>query len=125
MTNPKPDPDLNRSRVMRDKALNRVTKWRQIFAGWQLGTRVKGDPEGDAVRDHREITILLRVELNAYVQLAVSKGLWTEREWNDQLAIEAALLDQGFEAKFPGARSTDDGMTLDQRFAETAKNWRF
>lgn len=34
--------------------LNVVCKWRSLFAGWQLGTRPKGDPESDAVRDHRE-----------------------------------------------------------------------
>jgi hypothetical protein len=25
------------------EALNRLTKWRAFFAGWQLGTRPKGD----------------------------------------------------------------------------------
>src|SRR5205809_59165 len=44
-------------------ALNRLTKWRSVFAGWQLGTRPLGDPECDAVRDHREVTILMRAEL--------------------------------------------------------------
>ena len=39
------------------EACNRLTKWRSVFAGWQLGTRAKGDPECDAVRDHREVTI--------------------------------------------------------------------
>jgi len=43
-----------------DAALNVLAKWRAHFSGWQLGTRPKGDPEGDAVRDHREATILLR-----------------------------------------------------------------
>lgn len=36
-------------------ALNILTKWRVLFTGWQLGTRPKGDPEGDAVREHREL----------------------------------------------------------------------
>src|SRR5258707_8554059 len=46
-------------------ALNRLTKWRTHYAGWQLGTRAKGDPESDAVRDHRELTMLLRVDLTS------------------------------------------------------------
>ena len=50
-------------------ALNRLCKWRAIFAGWQLGTRAKGDPESDAVRDHREVTILLRAEASAMTGL--------------------------------------------------------
>lgn len=37
------------------RALNRLAKWRQILTGW-LGTRFKGDPQGD-VRDHGEVTI--------------------------------------------------------------------
>jgi hypothetical protein len=39
-------------------ALNRIAKWRTILAGWQLGTKPKGDPTCDAVRDHREATIM-------------------------------------------------------------------
>ena len=57
------------------QALNRVAKWRTLFAGWQLGTRPKGDPESDAVRDHREITILLRVEQSAIIGLLIRKGI--------------------------------------------------
>jgi hypothetical protein len=33
-------------------ALNVLAKWRGLFAGWQLGTRPKGDPESDAVRSN-------------------------------------------------------------------------
>jgi hypothetical protein len=51
------------------KALNRLTKWRNVFVGWQLGTREKGDPEGDAVRDHREQSIILRAEVTALTGL--------------------------------------------------------
>jgi hypothetical protein len=40
-------------------ALERLAKWRTLFAGWQLGTRPKGEPESDAVRDHREATLML------------------------------------------------------------------
>ena len=43
------------------RMFNRLCKWRTVLTGWQLGTRAKGDPEGDAVRDHREVTLLLRV----------------------------------------------------------------
>src|SRR5258707_10424244 len=56
-------------------ALNRLTKWRTHYAGWQLGTRAKGDPESDAVRDHRELTMLLRVELTALTGLLMRKGV--------------------------------------------------
>ena len=47
------------------EALNRVAKWRTVFTGWQIGTRPKGDPECDAIRDASEARILLRVEVSA------------------------------------------------------------
>lgn len=54
-------------------ALNKLTKWRMVFAGWQLGTRPKGDPECDAVRDHREATMIQRVEISALSRLLIKK----------------------------------------------------
>jgi hypothetical protein len=106
-------------------ALDKLAKWRQVFAGWQLGTRLKGDSECDAVRDHREATIALRAELNTLLGLMVSKGVFTEQEWYEALTVEAALLDKDFEGKFPGAKSTPYGMEFDiQTFAKTTKGWR-
>lgn len=63
--------DLNQ---MVFEAMNKLAKWRSIFAGWQLGTRAKGDPESDAVRDHREATILLRAEVNALTACLIEGG---------------------------------------------------
>lgn len=94
-------------------ALNRVTKWRGLFAGWQLGSRPKGEPESDAVRDHREATILLRVEMSAVVGLLLKKGTFTELEWAEQLAIEAEALEALYEKRFPGIRATIDGLAID------------
>jgi hypothetical protein len=61
--------------------LNRLAKWRTVFAGWQLGTRAKGDPESDAVRDHREATILQRAELTALTSLLIKKQIITAAEF--------------------------------------------
>ena len=99
------------------KALNRLAKWRVLLTGWQLGTREKGDPEGDAVRDHREVTLLLRAEVNALVYLLVEKDLVSEAEWNEALAREAELLQRSLEGRFPGVKATDDGLTIDPRRA--------
>ena len=106
-------------------ALNRVTKWRTIFAGWQLGTRPKGDPECDAVRDHREVTILLRVEMTALTKVLLDKGLLTLEDWQQAVIDEAELLSKDYEAKFPGCKATDDGIQMDVKQAyETMKHWR-
>jgi hypothetical protein len=95
------------------RALNRLAKWRAILTGWQLGTREKGDPTSDAVRDHREVTLLLRAEVSALVMLLIEKGVFTAEEIDQQLVIEAQHLERGLEKRFPGARASDDGMHLD------------
>lgn len=109
------------------RALNRVAKWRTLLAGWQLGTRPKGDPECDAVRDHREVTILLRTEQSALIGLLVAKGLITAQEWDTALTQEANLLNADYERRFPGVRATDDGLAMDARKIEAAgwmKGWK-
>lgn len=110
---------------MSGDALNRVAKWRTLFAGWQLGTRVKGDPESDAVRDHREATILLRVEVTALVGVLAEAGVIDLGRFNELLKREADLLSMAYEARFPGVRATDAGLTIDPtRVAGWMKEWK-
>ena len=107
------------------RALNILTKWRVLFTGWQLGTRAKGDPEGDAVRDHREVTILLRVEQSALVGLLLRKGVITETEFQAALEREANQLTHAYEQRFPGVTAHEDGLTIDLLRAHAwMKNWR-
>jgi len=103
--------------------LNRLTKWRSVFAGWQLGTRAKGDPECDAVRDHREVTIILRTEVTALSGLLIKKGLITQEEYLQAIIEEADLLSNDYEKRFPGMAATDIGIRYDKRAAETMKDW--
>jgi len=112
------------SREAMNQALNRVAKWRMLLTGWQLGTRPKGDPEGDAVRDHREATLMLRVDVTALTHLLISKGLVTEEEYFDAVVLAAQDLDDVYSKRFPGVRTTDDGLVMDQRVAEWMENWR-
>jgi hypothetical protein len=105
-------------------AMNRLAKWRTVFAGWQLGTRAKGDPGADAVRDHREVTILLRVESNALAALLITKGVFTAEEWQTQLIEEANHLSKSFEQRFPGFKAFDDGMVITPHIAkDTTATW--
>lgn len=106
-------------------ALNKLAKWRTVFAGWQLGTRPKGDPECDAVRDHREATILLRAEVSAVAAILLKRGLMTEAEFATELENEAKLLDQAYEVRFPGFKTHQYGIDIDAKLAqETTKGWR-
>jgi hypothetical protein len=108
-----------------DTALNILGKWRSVFAGWQLGTRTTDDPECQAVRDHREVTILLRAEVNALLNLLVKKGVFTAEEWEDALEPEALQLAKDYEAKFPGMRATIYGIQYDAALAaQTMKGWK-
>ena len=105
------------------QALNRVAKWRGLFAGWQLGTRPKGDPECDAVRDHRELSILLRVESSALIGVLLRKKLITAQEWEQALEDEANQLNDDYSRKFPGVTATDDGLVLDVRKVAAEGSW--
>lgn len=107
------------------RVANRLTKWRSTFAGWQLGTRVDSDPESQAVRDHRELTMLMRAELNALTACCIEAGLFTVRGFTEQVIIECEHLDQMYELKFPGFSSSDIGMNMKfPEAAETMRGWR-
>jgi hypothetical protein len=107
------------------RALNKLTKWRVVFAGWQLGTRADNDPECRAVRDHRDATMVLRVEVTALTRLLIEKKIITADEFSDTVTIEAAELEKMYERKFPGFRAVDEGMSIDpQVAAKTMKGWR-
>lgn len=107
-----------------DAAMQRITKWRVHFAGWQLGTRVKGDPECDAVSNHREATIMLRVEVTAITGLLLRKGIITVEELDRAIGDEADELEAAFEKRWPGARATEEGLTYDKRAVDWLQHWR-
>lgn len=105
--------------------VEKLMKWRAVLAGWQLGSRSSTDPECEAVRDHRESSLALRIELNALLQVLIDKGVMTFEEFDDQLALEAQVLDHEYEKLFPGFQSTATGMSINPKVAaETMKNWR-
>jgi hypothetical protein len=105
-------------------ALNRLCKWRSVFAGWQLGTRDQEDPECQAVKDHRELSMLLRAEVSALVATLVQKGVFTVDEFNTNLEKEAVTMDVENEQRFPGFSSIAQGISMSMpEAAETMKNW--
>lgn len=105
--------------------MNRLAKWRSVFTSWQLGTRAKGDPESDAVRDHREVTIIMRAELNALGALLIQKGVFTAEEFTAACEAEAELLSADYAKRFPGFKATDYGMHVDVAIAQdTMRGWK-
>lgn len=106
-------------------ALNRLAKWRSVFAGRWLGTRSNTDPECIAVRDVIEKLLILRVEVTALTALGIARGDFSREQLQQQIAIECAHLEAGLERQFPGFTSTDIGMDIDTAKAvETMKGWR-
>lgn len=107
------------------RALNKLCKWRSVFAGWQLGTRPKTDPECQAVRDQREAWLLLRAENTAFLRILFEKKICTVEEFQQALLIEAQALDESLEQRFPGFKTTEDGIDMDVKVAaETTKGWK-
>lgn len=106
-------------------AVQRLAKWRTVFTGWQLGTRAKGDPESDAVSDHREVTMLMRAEINALTALLIRAGVCTAAEVTAQLEDEAEHLSKSYEKRFPGVKAKDYGLDINVAlFTDTTRGWR-
>lgn len=102
-----------------ERALHKLTRWRSVFAGWQLGTRSMEDAESNAVRDHREATILMRAELSALVQTLVAAGVIKLADYLTELEKEAARLDADYERLFPGFKATEQGINMTMPEAAT------
>jgi hypothetical protein len=106
--------------------LQRVTRWRSLFASWQLGTRSDTDAECNALKDHREATILVIVEQSALAHLLARKGVFTPDEYEAALVAEAQAYNTEMERRFPGFTATESGLTLDvKRAAETMRKYNF
>ena len=93
-------------------AVNKLAKWRNVFASWQLGTRLGTDGECKAVKDHREATIMLRAEVSALTGLLVKKGVITAQQFDTALRDEAGQLDHDYEARFPGFSTSQTGVEM-------------
>ena len=106
-------------------AFEKLAKWRGVFAGWQLGSRTSTDPECQAVRDHREVTMFLRCEVNGLTRILLEKGLISQEQLNRIMAEEAVALDAMYENKFPGIKTDLDGVNFELPLAaQTMKGWK-
>lgn len=109
------------------RALNTLAKWQAHYAAWHLGTRASTDPECQAVRDHREITILLRAEMTALTDVLIRKGVITADELSAALEREAIQLNKDYERQWPGVTATPSGLSYDLakiRAAGWMKGWK-
>jgi hypothetical protein len=98
-------------------ALNKLCKWRLIFAGWHIGSKSlttdgKSTPGVAAMRDLMDKWLIMRVENNAMAILLRDKGVFTQEEFYNAIMKEAALLDKELEKIFPGFATSEDGIVI-------------
>lgn len=105
---------------------NKLAKWRNFFASWQLGTTSANDGRYRAIKNHYELSILMRADINAITGLLIKKGVFTQEEYTEAIIAESKRLDHDYEESYPGWSSDDDGMhmTLPSAF-ETMKRLGF
>lgn len=115
-----------------NKALNRLTKWRKVFAARVLGrqtmTLCKSSSEAPGpvvgLQDQFELTMILRVELNALAGLLIAKGVFTAAEFTEHTGKEADILAKAYEHSFPGFKAVDTGLDINMSLAnDTMNNW--
>lgn len=117
--------NLEETRNKLVQELNRICKWRTVYAGWQLGTRLDTDEECKAVKDQRELLILMRVEVSALANVLIEKGVISLKDYFDQQLVEINELDHALQRKFPGFKATDFGISIDASVAKkTTQNWK-
>lgn len=108
-------------------ALERLCRWRTVLTAWQLGTQptAKQDHTFEAVRDHREITLNLRAEMDTLCVLMVKKGIFTQSEFMEELERQAERLDKVHEQRYPGFKMTDEGIDINESVAaQTTVDWK-
>jgi hypothetical protein len=93
-------------------ALERVCKWRMILAGWHLGTAPKTAPGVQAMRDLREVVMLMRMELNALTKVLIDHKLFGLPEFQFALKAEAEQTEIDMAERFPGMRAIDEGISI-------------
>lgn len=116
--------NADRADVLKQKWLNRLMKWRTVFVGRLLGSRLDTDVQCQAVRDHLEMLLSLRVEMNALTKLLIEAGIITPEKFTLQVEAESEHLCGLLEKRFPGFRACDTGIQMDVKLAlETTKGW--
>jgi|GEM_PF-2040060 len=99
------------------RATEKLGKWRSVLVGWIWGTRHRGQPGTQGMRDLMDARLVARIELSAIAALLIEKGVFTRTEFMAQVAIEAGELDAMYERLFEGYRTTDQGLSIDPNVA--------
>lgn len=78
------------------------------------------------MKHHRELSIFLRVEVNALTTLLLNKGIITLDEFQKQVVREAEALDAQYMQNYPGFSTSAMGLHMKlPAAAETMKRMNF
>lgn len=106
------------------ESANRLTKWRRHFALWQLGSSREGTQEFKAVSHHRELSMIMRAELNALTKIVLEAKLVTSEEMLKTFEEEFDLLSEDYAKAYPGITAFDWGLDIKMPEAEyTLRLW--
>jgi hypothetical protein len=92
--------------------LNKLCKWRLIYAGWHNGTQSISDPGVQAMRDLHEKILIHRVEITALATLMLEKGVFTAEEFSATVEKEAEILDGQLSDFFAGFETIPNGIRI-------------
>lgn len=103
--------------------MRRARQIGRITAGRMFGTIANTNGKYIAIMDLEERSIYCRAEVNALTALLIKKGLFSNEEFQTQLAEELNHLADLYQAKIPEVLFTPIGMTVTdvKAFAERAK----
>jgi hypothetical protein len=92
--------------------LNKLCKWRMVLAGWIFGSHTIDQPAVQGMRDLMDKWLIMRAENNAILGLLIEKNVINAAEFQRRLNKEADWLDRDMERRFPGMRSTENGVVF-------------
>jgi hypothetical protein len=92
--------------------LNKLCKWRMIYAGWHNGTQSISEPGSQAMRDLHEKLLIMRAEISALATLMLENGVFTAEEFRATVEKEAELLDAQLSDFFAGFETLPNGIRI-------------
>jgi hypothetical protein len=67
----------------------------------------------------------MRAEISALTKILLDNGIMTAKKFTTEVTDEAKLLDRDMEVRFPGFKSTDNGITIDvEKVSDTMRHWK-
>lgn len=104
------------------KLMRRVSHWKIVFANWHLGTKDPSDGTFQAIQDLYDDLLRKQVKIDAAIEILTAKGILSPVAFLEKQIEVAVRLDQSLESKFPGVKTTDAGLDIDEGAYQETKD---